>query len=74
MLYGFKSYYNLGAEPILQITHPLLRIHKQDLNMSSRDWQTAARLSFQKSSFPVDAADRRQCDIFVVRHNDIEAM
>lgn len=64
----------LGAEPILQSTHTFLRIHKQDLNMSSQDWQTAVRLSFQKCSFPVDAADRLQRDIFVVRHNDIDAM
>ena len=38
----------LGAEPILQSTHHFLRILKQDPNMSSQDWQTAARLSFQK--------------------------
>ena len=64
----------LGAEPIIQSTHHFLRILKQDPNMSSQDWQTAARLSFQKCNFPFDAADRRQRDIFVVRLNGIEAM
>lgn len=64
----------LGAEPIIQSTHNFLRILKQDPHISSQDWQTAVRLSFQKCNFPVDAADRRQRDIFVVRLNDIEAM
>ena len=64
----------LGAEPIIQSTHHFLRILKQDPHMSSQDWQTAVRLSFQKCNFPVDAADRRQRDIFVVRLNDSEAM
>ena len=64
----------LGAEPIIQSTHHFLRILKQDPNMSSQDWQTAVRFSFQKCNFPVDAADRHQRDFFVVRLNDIEAM
>lgn len=64
----------LGAEPIIQSTHYFLRILKQDANMSSHDWQTAVRLSIQKCNFPVDAADRCQRNIFVVRLNDIEAM
>ena len=60
----------LGAGPIIQSTHHFLRILKQDPNISIQDSQTAVILSFQKCNFPVDAADRLQRDIFVVRLND----
>ena len=58
----------LGAGPIIQSTHHFLRILKQDPNISIQDWQTSVIL--QKCNFPVDAADRLQRDIFVVRRND----
>lgn len=60
----------LGAGLIIQSTHHFLRILKQDPNISIQDGQTAVILSFQKCNFPVDAADRLQRDIFVVRLND----
>ena len=60
----------LGAGLIIQSTNHFLRILKQDPNISIQDWQTSVILSFQKCNFPVDAADRLQRDIFVVRLND----
>ena len=60
----------LGAGLIIQSTHHFLKILKQDPNISIQDWQTPVILSFQKCNFLVDAADRLQRDIFVVRLND----
>ena len=65
------SQHYLGGEPIIQSTHNLLRILKQDPGMTIQAWYTLARLEYQKCQFPAAVNDRLQRNIFLIGLNDI---
>ena len=62
--------YYLGGEPIIQTTHNLLRILKQEPNMSIQDWHTTVRLNYENCDFPEAVDDQLQREIFVICLND----